>query len=145
MQIEMSLQKSAATARVVAEKAYASARVVKLYRAFCRELPHSIAMYSIPVVERDARHMILLHFRRHGHVRDPRVIEMLIQKGYNELEETSKQWKQKGHVLELLDPGNFASEKHLRTVDPVLRPDFVRRFLDGSLEEDEEDFVHVRQ
>ena len=48
-------------------------------------------------------------------------------------------------MLELLDPGNFASEKHLRTVDPVLRPDFVRRFLDGSLEEDEEDFVHVRQ
>lgn len=136
------LARTSVAAAAVAEKAYASKRVVQLYREFCREVPHSVMMYSVPVVERDARHMILLHFRRQGHVRDPRVIEMLIAKGYMELEETRKQWKQKGHILDLLDPGNFVGAKAAkRDVDPVLRGDFVRRFLDGSLDDDEEEFV----
>lgn len=44
-------------------------------------------------------------FRKNGHIRDPDVIEVLVGKGYMELEETVLQFKQKTHLMRLLGAG----------------------------------------
>jgi NADH dehydrogenase (ubiquinone) 1 alpha subcomplex subunit 6 len=43
------------------------------------------------------------HFLRHAHIRDRRVIEVLLDKGYIDLEDTLLQHKQKSHLMLLLE------------------------------------------
>ena len=53
----------------------------------------------------DARRLILLNqFRKNGSVSDPRLIEMLLDHARMEIEETLQQWKQKPHIMALLEP-----------------------------------------
>ena len=61
-----------------------------------------------------------------------------------ELEETRMQWKQRGHLLTMLNPTMLGHD----TVspageDPIERDDFVERFCNGDLEGRES--VHVRR
>ena len=55
-----------------------------------------------------ARKAINYHFTKNGFVRDERVIGLLLAKGYMELEETLMQWKQKTHLLRILEPMELA-------------------------------------
>jgi len=53
----------------------------------------------------DARRLVLLnHFRKNAGVTDPRVIELMLDNGRMEIEETMQQWKQKPHIMALLEP-----------------------------------------
>lgn len=61
---------------------------------------------DIPLVE--ARRAISYHFRKHGDIEDSSVINILIDRGYKELEETLMQWKQKTHLLRILESIEFA-------------------------------------
>jgi hypothetical protein len=50
--------------------------------------------------------MLLLHFRKAAGTgpQDPRIVEMLLEKARQEFEETMQQWKQKGHLMLILQP-----------------------------------------
>jgi len=49
--------------------------------------------------------LILLNcFRKNAGVTDPRVIELLLDNGRMEIEETMQQWKQKPHIMAILEP-----------------------------------------
>jgi len=77
----------------------------------------------------EIRHMVLLQFRKNNHVTDPRIVELLIQQGEMELQETRQQWKQRGHLMALIKP-------EVPPPDPLVDCDeMFRRFLDGSLTE----------
>lgn len=78
--------------------------VVNLYRSVIQELPRVMAIYDVDMPVKQARKAVKFHFEKHAALQDERVIGLLISKGYMELEETLKQWKQKTHLLRLLDP-----------------------------------------
>jgi hypothetical protein len=84
-------------------------------------------MYQLEGTPADLRRMVLLQFRKNGDVVDPRVVDLLLTKSEMEFEETLQQWKQRGHLMNLLDP-------ELPAPEPMTdAEEFFRRFLNGSL------------
>eukprot|EP00981_Chlorochromonas_danica_P000319 scaffold85_cov175-Ochromonas_danica.AAC.4 len=69
-----------------------------------KELPRVLVLYDVDMPIKQARDRVGYHFRKHSHLQDGRVIGLLLAKGYMELEETLMQWKQKTHLLRLLEP-----------------------------------------
>lgn len=63
-----------------------------------------MTIYDIDIPLAQAKNVIGWHFRKNGHLKDGRVIGLLLSKGYMELEETLMQWKQKTHLLRILEP-----------------------------------------
>lgn len=115
-----------------------SKRVVQLYSKMCRNAQVVITMYNLEHTPAEVRHMVLLQFRRHAGASDPRIIDMLIQRGEMELQEARNQWKQRGHLMAILQP-------EVPAADPLVDPEeFFRRFLDGSLDESTLWRGHVR-
>ena len=55
--------------------------------------------YDIPKDETQCRAKLREEFNKNRHVKDVRVIDMLVVKGQMELVETVKRWKQKGHIM----------------------------------------------
>jgi hypothetical protein len=66
--------------------------------------------------ERDVKDKIRQHFYAHAHVNDKRIVDMLLEKAYIDLEDTLLQHKQKNHLMLLLeDPiGTEFNQKRLR-------------------------------
>ncbi len=92
-----------ATASVDLKKSI-NKRVVDMYRKMARSVPKVLVMYNLEQTPAEARHMILLHYRKNMHVTDPRILEMFLAKAEMEFEETMNQWKQKGHLMQILQP-----------------------------------------
>ncbi|KAL3673915.1 hypothetical protein V7S43_001602 [Phytophthora oleae] len=94
--------------RVAAEKAAAASKsspAVTLYRYITKQVPRVLTLYDIPMEPSEARLTVQALFRQHADVKDPRVVDMLITKANMELEETLMQWKQKVHLVTLLEEG----------------------------------------
>jgi hypothetical protein len=99
----MAVAKSAAVTAAEVRRAL-NKRVVSAYRQLCRDAPKVAVIYQLEQTVSEIRHMLLLHFRRNAHVTDPRMIEILLQRCRMEREETVNQFKQRGHIMELLQP-----------------------------------------
>ena len=69
--------------------------------------------------------MVRGYFEENAYVRDPRVQEMLIEKGYMELEETLLHYKQRPHLMKILSFQEI----------PVSGPNRKRLTLDATIEE----------
>ena len=68
------------------------------------------------------------YFEENGHLRDERVIDMVVEKGYMELEETLLQHKQRPHLLRFLEGyvvPEGANRKKL-TLDATIDEQFAR-------------------
>eukprot|EP00566_Odontella_aurita_P025819 CAMPEP_0113537514 /NCGR_PEP_ID=MMETSP0015_2-20120614/6867_1 /TAXON_ID=2838 /ORGANISM="Odontella" /LENGTH=121 /DNA_ID=CAMNT_0000437015 /DNA_START=25 /DNA_END=390 /DNA_ORIENTATION=- /assembly_acc=CAM_ASM_000160 len=70
----------------------------RLYRSICKEVPRVLTIYDIDLPISTARKSIREHFDKNDLVQDQRVREMLIERGYMELEETLLQHKQRSHL-----------------------------------------------
>jgi NADH dehydrogenase (ubiquinone) 1 alpha subcomplex subunit 6 len=88
----------------VAKKLADRTSVPQLYRSIIKELPRVMIIYDVDMPLKEARKAVAFHFRKNGHLEDGKVIGLLLAKGYMELEETLMQWKQKTHLLRLLEP-----------------------------------------
>jgi len=75
-----------------------------------------MTIYDIDVPLPEARNSIRDHFRKNAHLKDDRVVSMLIETGYMDLEETLLQHKQRSHLIRVftgvLDPVG-TTRKHL--------------------------------
>lgn len=78
---------------------YGFQSVVQIDSLINHFLCYPISKYSHPS---QARAKVQNLFRKNSHVGDPVIVDMLVKKGYMELEETLMQWKQKTHLLRLL-------------------------------------------
>lgn len=52
---------------------------------------------------KEARQAVRNHFAENAHIKDQRVLDMIVEKGYMDLEETLLQHKQRTHLLRTLD------------------------------------------
>ena len=64
-----------------------------------REVPRVLTIYDIDTPEDEARASIRAQFSKYSNIQDERVVDMLVEKGYMELEETLLQHKQRSHLL----------------------------------------------
>ncbi|XP_070153819.1 NADH dehydrogenase [ubiquinone] 1 alpha subcomplex subunit 6 [Polyergus mexicanus] len=74
-------------------------KVLKLYKAWIRQVPTSLLSYDIPKSEAECKKKIREEFKRHAHVTDLRIIDRLIIRGQMELQEVANVWKPKGSVM----------------------------------------------
>jgi NADH dehydrogenase (ubiquinone) 1 alpha subcomplex subunit 6 len=70
-------------------------------------------------------------FRKNSHVGDPVIVDMLVKKGYMELEETLMQWKQKTHLLRLLAADTETPRKYKN------KKTFTEKFLSNTMNPDD--------
>ncbi len=77
--------------------------VPTLYRAIAKELPRVLTIYDIDLPVHEARAGIRSLFQENAQVRDTRVLDMLVEKGYMELEETLLHHKQRPHLLRIFE------------------------------------------
>eukprot|EP00939_MAST-03C_sp_MAST-3C-sp1_P002853 g2853.t1 len=102
----------------------ASKESMELFRIIAREVPRMQNLYDIPLPNNEIRRRIGNAFRKNADIKDPRVVHLMVQKGYMELEETLQQFKQKSHIMNLLQANEVvkAPEK-----------DYLQRFYDGDI------------
>eukprot|EP00541_Cyclophora_tenuis_P018560 CAMPEP_0116564174 /NCGR_PEP_ID=MMETSP0397-20121206/13159_1 /TAXON_ID=216820 /ORGANISM="Cyclophora tenuis, Strain ECT3854" /LENGTH=122 /DNA_ID=CAMNT_0004090733 /DNA_START=69 /DNA_END=437 /DNA_ORIENTATION=- len=101
----------------------------RLYRSICKEIPRVLIIYDIDMPFREAATAVRGLFHENAHLRDERVLDMVIEKGYMELEETLLQHKQRSHLLRLLEgyviPTEGSNRKRL-TLDATPEDQFNR-------------------
>ena len=61
------------------------------------------------------------------HIQDPRIVDMLVVKGEMDLEETLMQYKQKPHLMRILEDPNMLKEKEQSKVTQG-QSDFLAQF-----------------
>ncbi len=77
--------------------------VPTLYRSIAKELPRVLTIYDIDLPVSEARAGIRALFQDNATIKDERVRDMLVEKGYMELEETLLHYKQKPHLLRIFE------------------------------------------
>lgn len=93
-----------------------------------REAPRVLTIYDLNNMGvKDVKKAVREHFYKHSHIRDSRVIDMLVEKGYIDLEDTLLQHKQKNHLLLLLESpiGTDFNDKRL-SADASIDEQFQR-------------------
>lgn len=80
--------------------------------------------------EKDVRKKIRQHFYKHAHLKDERIIDMLLEKGYMDLEDTMLQHKQKPHLMLLLE-GPVGMDFNVKALGPnATEEEQMQRWLD---------------
>ncbi|KAJ9143593.1 Complex 1 protein [Coniochaeta hoffmannii] len=102
----------------------AKKRVLASYRAWLRGAGEIQTMYSVPLPVSAIRTRIRQEFERHRYVNKLPVVDVLIQKGNADYQETMNYWRQTTHVMSYFKEENFRGDKRLPN-------NFITGFLEG--------------
>jgi len=105
-----------------ADSGEARLRVLALYRAWFRHMPFMMKTYNLPVSRETMYAQLRKKFEEHRHVKDIRVIDMLVVKGQQDLKEVVEVWAQPTHIM----------SKHFRESHKERPKDFMSKFLAGQ-------------
>ncbi|XP_071965554.1 NADH dehydrogenase [ubiquinone] 1 alpha subcomplex subunit 6-like [Antedon mediterranea] len=97
-------------------------RVIQLYKAWWREVPHAIQQYYLDITIKQGRDKVREMFMKNAHIRDTRTVDLLVIKGKIDLDETIQVWKQRPHIMNYFDkdPNN------------MMDSDFLTKFYEGK-------------
>eukprot|EP00632_Arachnochrysis_sp_CCMP2950_P010677 CAMPEP_0185688968 /NCGR_PEP_ID=MMETSP1164-20130828/172_1 /TAXON_ID=1104430 /ORGANISM="Chrysoreinhardia sp, Strain CCMP2950" /LENGTH=178 /DNA_ID=CAMNT_0028355443 /DNA_START=21 /DNA_END=557 /DNA_ORIENTATION=- len=95
-------------------------KALALYRKICREMPTILTIYDVDMSLAEARSVVRSKIAANAHVTDPRIIEVLCEKGYMELDEAMLQYKTPAQLMSFLDQTTLMSDKEKRALkDPL--------------------------
>ena len=89
----------------------ASRRALQLYRNVLKATPKVKTVFDVDMPLPEMRRAITWHFRKSAHIKDPRIVDMLVVKGEMDLEETLMQYKQKPHLMRILEDPRMLRER----------------------------------
>eukprot|EP00339_Tiarina_fusa_P000161 CAMPEP_0117045434 /NCGR_PEP_ID=MMETSP0472-20121206/31436_1 /TAXON_ID=693140 ORGANISM="Tiarina fusus, Strain LIS" /NCGR_SAMPLE_ID=MMETSP0472 /ASSEMBLY_ACC=CAM_ASM_000603 /LENGTH=121 /DNA_ID=CAMNT_0004757443 /DNA_START=27 /DNA_END=392 /DNA_ORIENTATION=+ len=99
-----------------------------LYKKIVREIPRILTIYDIEMPIDQVKEAVRSHFYEYKDIKDPRVIEMLVEQGYFSLETTMLQHKQKSHLMRYLEGYTIPMEGERKrlTADSTIDEQFAR-------------------
>ncbi|CAO2820307.1 unnamed protein product [Amaranthus hypochondriacus] len=107
-------------------------RVFEFFKLASRSLPTVMDIYNLDDVTTisQLRSSISSQFRKNAHIKDPKVIDMLIFKGMEELENIVEHSKQRHHIIGQYVVGQGLVQD-LGTKDQGLSP-FLKKFYESN-------------
>lgn len=75
---------------------------LRLYRRALKAAPTMVRTYRLPYEVQEIRRRIRVDFETHSHINDPALVDLLVMKGENQLEEVEQNWATKAHVMHYL-------------------------------------------
>ncbi|ESW05714.1 hypothetical protein PHAVU_011G203300 [Phaseolus vulgaris] len=108
-------------------------RVFNFFREACRSLPSVMEIYNIYDVTSVAhlRSTIASEIRKNIHVSDPKVIDMLLFKGMEELKNVVDHSKQRHHIIGQYVVGQHEQVPDSASKDPAISP-FLKNFYSSN-------------
>jgi hypothetical protein len=99
-----------------------------LFSRLRSEIPRILMIYDVDIPAAEARASVRDHFYQNKDIKDSRVIEMLVEKGYMSLETTMLQHKQKAHIMHFLEGYTvpMEAERKRLTEDATIDEQFAR-------------------
>ncbi|KAK7343091.1 hypothetical protein VNO80_26054 [Phaseolus coccineus] len=108
-------------------------RVFNFFREACRSLPSVMEIYNIYDVTSVAqlRSTVASEIRKNMHVSDPKVIDMLLFKGMEELKNVVDHSKQRHHIIGQYIVGQQEQVQDSASKDPAISP-FLKNFYSSN-------------
>ncbi|KAL3697170.1 hypothetical protein R1sor_011246 [Riccia sorocarpa] len=136
MALSWQIAKSTATKPPSASMEEAKHRVLDFFREACRALPVLMDTYNLDevITQSELRSQIAAAFRKHSAVTNPKVVDMLVFKGKEELQDCLDHSKQRHHLISTYVVGTEGqiSLKKLGTVDHG-ESHFLKNFYQSNL------------
>eukprot|EP00301_Raphidiophrys_heterophryoidea_P019232 c4196_g1_i1.p1 GENE.c4196_g1_i1~~c4196_g1_i1.p1 ORF type:complete len:126 (+),score=39.02 c4196_g1_i1:54-431(+) len=105
----------------------ASKRAVKLYRDCLIATPVAVLQHELKFTVPETKERIRKLFDEHRGIQDPKIIDMKVFRGYQDLEEAVQLWSQRLQIERILAPedgGHYLDHK---------KKTFLDKFYEGSL------------
>ncbi|KNA19149.1 hypothetical protein SOVF_064180 [Spinacia oleracea] len=108
-------------------------RVFDFFKLACRSLPKVMDIYNLDDVATisQLRSTIASQLRKNAHIKDPKVIDMLIFKGMEELENIVEHSKQRHHMIGQYVVGHHGLVQEMGTKEQGLSP-FLKNFYKSN-------------
>ncbi|BAT89296.1 NADH dehydrogenase [ubiquinone] 1 alpha subcomplex subunit 6 [Vigna umbellata] len=108
-------------------------RVFDFFRAACRSLPSVMEIYNLYDVTSVAqlRSTVASEIRKNIDVSDPKVVDMLLFKGMEELMNVVNHSKQRHHIIGQYVVGQQGQMQDSASKDPAISP-FLKNFYSGN-------------
>uniref|UniRef100_A0A7N0ZRS7 Uncharacterized protein n=1 Tax=Kalanchoe fedtschenkoi TaxID=63787 RepID=A0A7N0ZRS7_KALFE len=108
-------------------------RTLEFFRTACRSLPHIMQMYYLDdvVSVSQLRSTVASEIRKYAHVTNPKIIDLLLFKGMEELSNIVAQAKQRHHVIGQYVVGRHGLVQEKGNEDPGIS-DFLKKFYKSN-------------
>ncbi|KAJ8774144.1 hypothetical protein K2173_009575 [Erythroxylum novogranatense] len=111
----------------------ARARVFDFFKAACRSIPSIMEIYNLHdvVTESQLRSSVASEIRKHAQVSNPKVIDLLLFKGMEELGNITEHAKQRHHIIGQYVVGGQGLVQDLSAKDQG-NSDFLKKFYNSN-------------